>query len=100
LEILLLQQGTNATGNYVGSWAGTTNGTLKIINAGIGYTPLFRISCFLPEIIALTSITGTGRNATANITITNGVASLLQQISNGGTGYVIGDVLSASQVGI
>lgn len=52
---------------------------------------------FSPE-IALTSITGTGRNATANITITNGVA-VAATISNGGTGYVVGDILSASQIG-
>jgi hypothetical protein len=34
----ILQQGTNATGNYVGN-AGIATGTLNIINAGIGYTP-------------------------------------------------------------
>ncbi len=91
----VLQQGTNATGNYVGS-AGTANGTLKIINAGIGYTPSSGSLVFSG--IALTSITGTGRNATANITITNGVA-VAATVSNGGTGYVVGDILSASQIG-
>ena len=46
----------------------------------------------------LTNITGTGRDATADITISNGVA-VAATISQGGTGYVIGDVLSADQIG-
>lgn len=91
----VLQMNSNATGNYVG-FAGTSNGELRIINAGIGYTP--SAGSFVHSGVALTSITGTGRDATADITISNGVA-VAATISQGGTGYVIGDVLSADQIG-
>lgn len=91
----VIQQGTNASGNYVGS-AGTSTGDLRIINAGIGYTPSSGSLTF--SNVSLTSLTGNGRNATANITITNGVA-VAATISNGGVGYSIGDVVSASQIG-
>ena len=33
----IIQVGTNATADFVGT-AGTANGTLQVINAGIGYT--------------------------------------------------------------
>lgn len=91
----VIQLGTNATGNYVGS-AGTASGNLRIINAGIGYTPSSGSFTFAE--IAITSITGSGRNATANITIQNGVA-IAATITNGGTGYVVGDLITATQIG-
>lgn len=89
------QHGSNATGNYVNA-AGIATGNLTIVNAGVGYTPSSGSLTFAG--VALTSITGSGLNATANITITNGVA-VAATISNGGTGYVIGDVLTATQIG-
>jgi hypothetical protein len=92
----ILQQGSNATGNYVAS-AGIATGDLTLINAGIGYTPSLGSATYTG--VALTSITGNGRNGIANITISNGVA-IAATITNGGTGYVIGDVLSAPQIGI
>ena len=91
----ILQQGSNATGNYVDS-AGIATGNLTIINAGIGYTPSSGSATYAG--VALTSITGNGRNATANITITNGVA-VAATVTDGGTGYVVGDVLTATQIG-
>ena len=94
----VIQQNSTGRGNYVGA-AGTATGTLGIINAGVGYTP--SSGSFTFNNVSLTSVTGTGRNATANITITDGkVVSLGATISNGGTGYLIGDVLTASQIGI
>jgi hypothetical protein len=51
----ILQVGTNASGNYVGS-AGTATGTLNIINAGIGYTPSSGIQTFTG--LSLETITG------------------------------------------
>jgi hypothetical protein len=89
------QYGTNATGNYVGG-AGIAYTTLNIINAGIGYTPSSGSLTF--NNINLTTITGSGRNGTANITISNGVA-VGATISNGGTGYQIGDVLGITTIG-
>ena len=88
----ILQVGTNASGNYVGS-AGTATGTLNIINAGIGYTPSSGGQTFTG--LSLETITGAGRDATANITISNGVA-VGATINVGGSGYQIGDVLGIS----
>lgn len=91
----IIQNNSNATGNYVGS-AGSAFGTLGIINAGIGYTP--SLGSFTFSNVPVNSITGEGRDATANITITNGVA-VGATISNGGTGYTVGDVLGISSIG-
>lgn len=91
----VVQAETNATGNYVGS-AGSAVGTLSITNSGIGYTPSSGSLTF--NSVSLTSVTGTGRNATANITINNGVA-VAATIQNGGFGYQVGDVLGISTIG-
>lgn len=91
----ILQYGTNATGNYVGS-AGSATGTLNVINSGIGYTPASGGRTF--DEINLVTVTGSGKNATADITINNGVA-VAATISNGGLGYQIGDVLEIGTIG-
>jgi hypothetical protein len=91
----VLQYGTNATGNYVGS-AGSATGTLNIIDAGIGYTPASGGRTFGG--VNLVTITGTGRNATADITISNGTA-IGATITNGGLGYQVGDVLGIGEIG-
>ena len=96
LEISIQQLGSNATGNYVGS-AGTATGNLTITNAGIGFTP--SSGAWTYQDVSLTTITGFGRNATANITISNGVASAAT-IANGGSGYSVGDVVGITSVGI
>ena len=90
------QLGSNATGNYVGS-AGTATGNLTITNAGIGFTP--SSGAWTYQNVSLTTITGFGRNATANITISNGVASAATILS-GGSGYVVGDVVGLTQIGV
>jgi hypothetical protein len=90
------QSGSNATGIYVGA-GGSVTGNLQIINAGIGYTPSSGSLTY--NNVSLTSVTGTGRDAKANITIQNGVA-IAATVSIGGTGYSIGDVLTASSIGI
>ena len=86
------QLGSNATGNYVGS-AGSAFGILSITNSGIGYTGNQTYNG-----VSLTNITGTGSNATANISIQNGVA-IAATIGAGGTGYSIGDVVTPIQIG-
>lgn len=91
----IIQQNSNATGNYVGS-AGSAFSTLNIINAGIGYTP--SSGTFVFSNVSLDNITGSGRDATANITISNGVA-VAATIANGGTGYSVGDVLGITTIG-
>jgi len=91
----VIQAGTNATGNYVGS-AGSITSTLAITNAGIGYTPSSGGRTF--NGVNLVTVSGTGRNATANITVSNGVA-VAATINAGGFGYQIGDVLGIGTIG-
>ena len=91
----VLQSETNASGNYVGS-AGIATGSLNIINSGIGYTPSSGSATFSG--INLQTITGKGRDATAAITINNGVA-IGATITSGGSGYQIGDILGISSIG-
>lgn len=86
---------STATGNLVG-YAGSATGTLGIISPGVGYTG----SSITYTGVALTSVTGSGLNATANITISNGgVVASGATISNGGFGYVVGDVLEPISIG-
>ncbi len=91
----VLQQQTNATGNYVGN-AGIATGTLQVVNPGIGYTPSSGSLTF--GSVDLVSITGNGRNAKANVTISNGVA-IAATVSTSGNGYQVGDVLGISSLG-
>jgi hypothetical protein len=90
----VLQQNSTGTGNYVSS-AGQASGTLGLINSGIGYTP--SVGSYTFNNVSLSSITGNGRNATANITVSDGkIVALGATVSNGGTGYSVGDVLTAT----
>jgi len=94
---IVLQQGSNATGNFVGS-AGISTGTLSVINAGIGYTPSSGSATY--SSVTLDTITGSGQGATANITISNGsVVSTGVTIVSGGSGYQVGDVLGITTIG-
>ena len=97
----IIQTNTDARADYVGA-GGSASGTLNIINAGIGYTPSNGTSYTFTN-VQLTSLTGEGKNATANITIgssagVNGVA-IAATIVSGGSGYSVGDVLTATQIG-
>jgi len=93
---IIQQDGSNASGRYVGA-AGTASGNLTITNSGVGYTPSSGAVTY--QNVSLNTITGYGRNATANLTISNGVASAATILS-GGSGYVIGDVVGITSVGI
>jgi len=81
-----------ATGYLVG-YGGSAFSNLSIINAGTGYTGPGTFNG-----VSLRSLTGTGFNATADITILNNVA-IAATIANGGIGYVIGDVLEPVSIG-
>jgi len=92
------QDGTNATGDLVGT-AGSVTGNLSISNAGLGYTPADGSYTFSG--VNLITITGSGRGATANISILNGsVVASGATIDAGGSGYQVGDVLGISTIGI
>jgi hypothetical protein len=85
----------NASGNIISIGASAT-GTLIINSAGIGYTPSSSSYTFTD--LNLSSLTGNGYGARANLTITNGVA-VAATISFGGYGYSVGDVVGFSSVG-
>tara|TARA_E500000318_G_scaffold49022_3_gene46102 strand:+ start:20829 stop:28409 length:7581 start_codon:yes stop_codon:yes gene_type:complete len=93
--LTIKQNITNATGNLVGL-AGSVTGTGSITNPGVGYTPSSGYYTFTG--VALTTITGNGIDATADVTIQDGVA-IAATFVNGGKGYAIGDVVSPIQVG-
>jgi len=93
----IYQTVSNATADFVGS-AGIATGNLGIVRAGLGYTPASGTRGLIG--VALTTITGTGRNATANIHFDGGVAAAAT-ISNGGQGYQVGDIVGiATNLGI
>ncbi len=91
----VFQKSIGAEGTLV-AMAGPVTSNYSITNAGVGYTP--SASAFTYTGVALTSITGEGINATADITITNGKATAAA-VRAGGSGYVVGDVLTPVTVG-
>ncbi len=94
---IIIQDGTMAEGNIVGSGGSITPAGLSITNAGIGYTPLDGNQTF--NSVNLVTVTGTGKGAVANVYVNNGVAAAAT-ITNGGTGYSVGDVLGITTIGL
>ena len=92
------QDGTNATGDLVGT-AGSVTGALTVSNAGLGYTPADGSYTFSG--VNLVTLTGNGRGATAEVSINNGaIVASGATITNGGSGYSVGDVLGITTIGI
>ena len=92
----ILQDGLTATGKYVAN-AGIATDALNVIAAGIGYTPVTGASVQFSS-VPLVTVTGHGRNATADVTVQNGEISAAT-IADGGTGYSPGDVLGIGTIG-
>ena len=92
---LITQTNTEASGRFVGL-AGSATSALTITNVGTGFTPSSAYYTFTG--VALTSLTGNGINATADITIENGIA-IGATIVNGGKGYALGDLLQPISIG-
>ena len=93
------QQGSQATGNYVGSAGSAT--ALQITNAGIGYTPLSG-SALNYSNVSLETITGQGKGAKAVVTVNSGAVTAVTingAGALGGNGYVVGDVIGISSLG-
>ena len=93
----IIQDGTMAEGNIVGSGGSIIPAGLSITNAGIGYTPLDGNQTF--SSVNLVTVTGTGKGAVAEVYVNNGVAAAAT-ITSGGTGYSVGDVLGITTIGI
>jgi hypothetical protein len=91
----IVQVGTGASGNYVGN-AGIATGTLSITNSGIGYTP--SSGSYTYNDVILSRLTGNGSGATANVTISNGVA-IAATIVSSGNGYRVGDTVGITTLG-
>ena len=89
------QVNNSATGNLI-STAGIATGALTITRPGIGFTPAS--GHYQYDGVTLTTLTGNGTGAKANITIAGGVA-LGATFSVGGHGYQVGDVLGISSIG-
>jgi hypothetical protein len=91
-----LVQGS-ATGTLIGIAGSLTVGTgLTVSNAGFGYTPSSGSYTFTNK--SLTSESGYGQGAIANITVNNGeVVSV--NVTSGGTGYTQGDTLIIGDLG-
>ena len=96
----ILQSGNNASGNFIGK-SGIATGSLNIISAGIGFTPSSGSLTY--NAVELNNITSSGRNAKADITVTNGqvTGATISEFAaaSGGQGYVVGDVLGVSTIG-
>ncbi len=86
----IVQNSTNSSANYIAA-AGSAVGSLQIINPGIGYTP--SLGSFTYTDVGISPITGNGSNGRVNITIENGQA-VAASISNGGSGYLVGDTVT------
>ena len=83
--------GKDGSGNF------TPSAGINTVNRGTGYTPLTGNGKY--EGVDLVSITGSGMYGTVDISIENGVA-IAATVAIGGTGYVVGDVLGVTTVGV
>ena len=88
-----ITQSTNS-GNIFGSGGPVGLGTtsLSLVSSGIGITNGSYSG------IGFTSLTGFGNSCTANITVSSGTVTQFN-ITNGGTGYTLGDLLIANKLG-
>ena len=88
----IYQEGTEATGNYIAN-SGVATGSMAVINAGFGYTPASGVSTVVG--VALSTITGNGKDATAVVTYLNGAVTGAA-VSTSGYGYQVGDVVGVT----
>ena len=90
----ITQENSDGTGNYIGNSGAAS--ALTIFNAGIGLTPSSGGLTYFD--VPLTKVTGEGKDATCNLTVQNGVA-VGATIVLGGSGYQIGDLVTANNIG-
>ncbi len=89
------QLGTQASGDLVGVAAKAT--TITVSNPGIGYTPSTGSRSF--NSVNLVTLSGNGRGAVADVFVNAGAIGVAT-ITNGGSGYQVGDVVGISTIGI
>jgi len=91
------QDNSEATGNLVAT-AGIATGTLTVSRVGLGYTPANGTAGGSGQTVtgvALTTVTGSGRDAEATVVYNEG-SVVSATITGGGAGYSVGDVLGIS----
>ena len=89
----------NVEGNISGR-GGTEDSTdeqtglagLLLDNSGVGFPPLDGHQLYTN--VSMTSLTGHGRNLTCDLSVTDGAVAIAT-VRNGGSGYQVGDVLTA-----
>ena len=92
-------QSNNVEGNLSGK-GGTEDSTdeqtglagLLLDNSGVGFPPLDGHQLYTN--VSMTSLTGHGRDLTCDLSVTDGVVAIAT-VRNGGSGYQVGDVLTA-----
>ena len=89
------QLGTQASGDLVGVAAEATG--ITVSNPGIGYTPSTGSRTF--SSVNLVTLSGNGRGAVADVFVNAGAIGVAT-ITNGGSGYQVGDVVGISTIGI
>ena len=89
------QLGTQASADLVGVAAEATS--LSVANPGIGYTPSTGSRTFSG--VNLVTLSGNGRGAVADVFVNAGAIGVAT-ITDGGSGYQVGDVLGISTIGI
>ena len=85
-----------ATG-YLAGVAGAADGSLSVSNAGIGYTPSDGSRTVTG--VNMVTIVGSGRGAVGTVVIQSGEVSSAT-ITSGGSGYVVGDVVGFTTLGV
>ena len=96
----IYQQGSNVTGNLVGT-AGAASGSLTVTRGGIGYTSSNASVAsrdgdgHTVAGVALSAVTGSGVNAVASVEYNEG-SIVSATITSGGQGYQVGDVLGVT----
>jgi len=89
--------GTELASGVLLGVAGAADGSLSISNAGIGYTPADGSRTVTG--VNMVTIVGHGRGAVGVVTITDGVVAAAN-ITSGGSGYVVGDVIGFTTLGV
>ncbi len=91
-----IKQGSSSS-TLIGIAGSITVGTgVTVVNAGFGYTPTSGSATF--NNITLTTETGYGQGATANVTVSSGAINSVS-ITSGGSGYKVGDSLLIPEIG-
>ena len=85
-----------ASGVLIGV-AGKAEGTLNVANAGIGYTPADGSRTVTG--VNLVTVSGSGRGAVASVYVKDGVVGTAT-ITSGGEGYIVGDVVGFTTLGV